>query len=148
MNNPVTDEERSRIIVMLRDEKMSQNATAKAVGRGASTVSRIAKEEGIEAYAKPKKAEKARLAYGEDRRLELIGKGFEKADTLLEVLQDAGEFQKWTVALGTLVDKARLESGEATSRDERHNHNHPNDLDVYFKELDAAREGNATADTE
>lgn len=118
MANPVTVEERARIVTMLRDDEMSQNATAKAVGRGASTVSRIAKEEGIEAYAKPKKAEEARLAYGEDRRLELIGKGFEKAGALLEALQDAGEFRSWTIGFGTLVDKARLETGKATSRTE------------------------------
>lgn len=148
MAGPVTDEERSRIVALLKEDK-SQGATAREVGRHVSTVNRIAKAEGIESnVAEPKKATSMRLAYSEERRLELIGKGFEKADTLLAALQDAGEFQKWTVALGTLVDKARLESGEATSRDERHNHNHPNDLDVYFKELDAAREGNATADTE
>lgn len=148
MANPVTVEERSRIIAMLREGK-SQNATAKEVGRDPKTVNRIAKSENIESHiAAPKKANEARKAYAEERRLNLIGKGFEKADALLNSLQDAGEFQKWTVALGTLIDKARLESGEATSRDERHNHNHPNDLDAYFKELDAAREGNATADTE
>ena len=90
---------------------------------------RIANEEGIPSksrnIAATKKANEARKAYAEDRRLELIGKGFDKAQELLAGIADAAELQKWSVALGTLVDKARLETGEATSRGES-THRHKN----------------------
>lgn len=122
-------DERSRIVAQLREHDGNRNHVAKLCGRHASTVGRIANEEGIESksrnIAATKKANEARKAYSEDRRLELIGKGFDKAGDLLERIEDAQELQKWSVALGTLVDKARLETGEATSRGES-THRHKN----------------------
>lgn len=139
MAKPVTDEEHGRIVALLRDGK-SQGETSRITGRHVSTVNRIAKAVGIKSnVAEPKKATEARKAYAEVRRLELIGKGFEKADELLAKLHDAGEFQKWTVGLGTLVDKARLETGEVTDRREQRSHNASRDLEDYFKDLDTYR---------
>lgn len=137
------EKERQHIVDLLRDHDGNRNKVAGLVGRHASTVGRIAKEAGIESksrnIAATKKANEARSAYAEERRLELIGKGFKKADELLKEIVSAGEFQKWTVGLGTLVDKARLETGEVTDRSERHNHNHRS-LESYFAELDRYRE--------
>lgn len=121
----LTNEERQQIVEHLMAGK-SQGWTARQVGRHVSTVNRIAKAEGIESnVADTKKATEANRAYAEGRRLELIGKGFDKAQDLLATIADASELQKWSVALGTLVDKARLETGEATSRGES-THKHKN----------------------
>lgn len=118
MPAPIGDKERHKIAAALRSGG-KRNEVARDFKRSAGAISKIAKEEGIEFdRSHTKKATEARLAYGEDRRLELIGKGFEKASALLEALQDAGEFRNWTIGFGTLVDKARLETGKATSRTE------------------------------
>jgi transposase-like protein len=117
--NRVTDKERQRV-AELHAEGKGRNAIAREIGRSAGTVSSVAAQLGISFdRSAAKKATDARLAYAEERRLEIIGKGFDKADAMLEGIQDAADLQKWTVALGTLVDKARLETGEATSREER-----------------------------
>lgn len=114
----LAEAERERIVASLKEGK-SQGQTARDAGRHVSTVNRIAKAEGIESnVAEVKKVTEARKAYAEERRLELIGRGFDKASTLLEAIADSSEFQKWTVGFGTLIDKARLETGEATSRTE------------------------------
>lgn len=141
MANPVSPEERGRIVALLKSGK-SQNGVAKEVGRSPSVVNRIAREEGIENIRVPKKATEARKAYAEERRLEIIGKGFEKADVLLAALTDAREFQAWTIGLGTLVDKARLEMGEATSREERLNGDvREKRFSNLFSQIDAYRTG-------
>jgi hypothetical protein len=118
MTQPLTDKERQKIIRLLKSGE-SQGQTARKVGRSKMTISRIAKAEGIQSDVTAiKKAEAHRLAYGLERRLGLVGKGLDKAEALLEGIEDAAELQKWSVALGTLVDKARLETGQATSRGE------------------------------
>jgi Helix-turn-helix domain len=115
----VTPHERENIASLLKEHGGNRHKVAKICGRSKDTVARIAREAGIESdVRKVKKAAEVRLAYAEERRLEIIGKGFDKADALLKKIKDAGELQKWSVALGTLVDKARLETGEATSRSE------------------------------
>ena len=144
----LTSEEREQIVSYLKDGK-SQNWTAKKVKRSPGTVGNVARAEGIPALdiQTPKKANEARSAFAEERRLTIIGKGFDKADELLSRIKDAGEFQKWTVGLGTLVDKARLEMGEATSRNESHSYDHSEDLEGYFAELDTFRAEDGEADT-
>ena len=119
MPNPVTEKERERIVSLLKEHNGNRNKVAKECGRAPGTIQTIANQEGIpSAYSAPKKAVEARVAYAEERRLEIIGMGFDKSKELLTQIKDAGEFQKWTVGLGTLVDKARLETGEATNRTE------------------------------
>lgn len=113
----VLDDERMRIVEMLRGG-MSQTRAAKESGRSSGLVNKIAREEGIVSIHNVKKANDAREAYAEERRLEIIGKGFDKADDILAALKEPRDFQAWTVGFGTLIDKARLESGEATSRHE------------------------------
>ena len=122
MANPLTDKERQKIVTLLREHEGNRYAVAKEVGRHPSTVGRVAREEGIESksrnVAATKKATEARRAYAEERRLEIIGQGFDVAEKLLKACKDAGEFQKWSVGFGTLIDKARLETGKATARNE------------------------------
>lgn len=122
----LTEAERQRIAALLADGK-SQGAVSRELGRSRAVVNKIARESGVTNTVTnvrdTKKATEARSAYAEERRLELIGRGFDKADELLAKITDAGELQKWTVALGTMVDKARLETGEATNRSEsKHQH--------------------------
>jgi transposase-like protein len=115
----VSDEEREKIVAFLKVPN-SIGKTALEFKRSKRTISRIAHQEGAQVNVyQTKKATEARLAYAEERRLEIIGKGFDKANELLEKIADAGELQKWSIALGTLVDKARLETGEATTRSEQ-----------------------------
>ncbi len=115
----VTDKERADIALLLREHNGNQSKVARLSGRSQPTVRLIAIETGISSInCAPKKANDARVAYAEDRRLEIIGKGFDKANDLLKGITDAAELQKWSVALGTLVDKARLETGQATDRTE------------------------------
>jgi phosphoglycolate phosphatase-like HAD superfamily hydrolase len=114
----VSEEERETLR-RLHAEGKGRNEIARQLGRSAGTVTNIASELGLSFdRSATKKASEARAAYAEERRLELIGKGFDKADDMLAAIADAGEFQKWSVALGTLVDKARLETGQATNRSE------------------------------
>ena len=139
MPNPVTKKERERIVSLLKEYNGNRNKVAKECGRAPGTIQAIANQEGIpSAYSAPKKAVEARVAYAEERRLEIIGMGFDKSKELLAQIKDAGEFQKWTVGLGTLVDKARLETGEVTNRNE--NRNTSNSLEDEFKKLDAKLE--------
>lgn len=116
----VEPKERKRIVALLKEHDGNRSKVAKLCGRSKGLISKIATQEGIESVNvhTTKKATEAHAAYAEERRLELIGKGFKKADELLKSIKDSGEFQKWTVGLGTLVDKARLETGEATHRGE------------------------------
>ncbi len=119
MADKLTDSERRRIEALL-SEGLSVGAAARETGRHKSTVSRVGKAAGIEGnVAATKKANEARGSYAEARRLEIIGKAFDKAEDLLVGIDEAGDLQKWSVAFGTLVDKARLETGEATDRSER-----------------------------
>jgi len=114
----VTDKERAEIVAYLEDEK-SHGWISGEVGRSKDTIRRIANASGLNRSSESvKKAGAMQSAYAEARRLEIIGKGFDKANDLLENITDASELQKWSVALGTLVDKARLETGQATDRTE------------------------------
>ncbi len=135
----VTDKEHARIVGYLKDEK-SHGWIANEVGRSKDTVRRIANESGLNRSSESvKKAGAMQSAYAEARRLELIGKGFDKANDLLKGITDAAELQKWSVALGTLVDKARLETGQATDRTESVDPERRKRLHGTLDELDALR---------
>lgn len=119
MADRITEEERDRIIAYLKSGK-SQGWIAGKVGRNKSTVSRIAKVQGIDSnVAATKKATDAKRDYSRVERLKLLNEGFDKARELLGHISEVKDLQAWTVATGTLVDKRRLEDGEATSREEK-----------------------------
>lgn len=111
-------EERERIVALLREGK-SQTATAREAGRSPGLVNKIAREEGIVNIHAPKKANEARRDYAKDERVSLLNEGFEKARALLSAEAfGTSALKDWSVAVGTLIDKRRLEDGEATERKE------------------------------
>lgn len=106
------------ILEALRDGA-SQNAVARRLKCSPSTVNRVAKANGLE-YSAPKNTAECRRDYAQAERIELLNKGFAKAEEMLPTLKTAGWLQSWTIALGILIDKRRLEDGEATQRMEVH----------------------------
>lgn len=118
MAKPLTEDERAAIIAALQAGE-SLYGVAKRTGRGIATVSAVAKAAGIESERSiTKKATEVHQDYALAGRLDLLNQGFEKAASLLASITDATEFQRWTVGVGTLIDKRRLEDGDVTSRTE------------------------------
>ena len=133
-----SDQERQaavdRAAALMADEGLSQNRACAAVGEdlGVSgrTIGLWAADLGIrlgqvsQETAKSRAAQVAREALAAQRdyvqveRLALLNEGFEKARALLQKITTPQELQQWSVATGTLIDKRRLEDGEATSRSE------------------------------
>lgn len=107
---------RDRIVELLH-EGHGCNAIARQVGCSPGSVTTIAASVGVTfGRSNTKKANEARRDYGQVERLALLNRGFEKAGELLDVIATPSHFQTWSVALATLIDKRRLEDGEATSR--------------------------------
>lgn len=95
----------------------SQNAVARRLGCSAGSVNRIAKLNGLE-YSSPKHAAECRRDYAAAERLELLNQGFDKARELLPAIKSPQWLQAWSISMGILIDKRRLEDGEATARTE------------------------------
>lgn len=97
----------------------SINSVAKRFNRGVATVTRAARSANVASeYSAPKRAIEARRDYDLAARLELLNEGFKKAANLLASIADPADLQRWTVAVGVLIDKRRLEDGDVTSRTE------------------------------
>lgn len=115
----VSDIERRKIIRYLEQDN-SQGWIARKIGRSKQTISRIARDAGFDSdVSSTEKATRASRDYDLAARLEIVNEGFDKARYLLEGISDPRELQSWTVAIGTLIDKRRLEDGQATDRTER-----------------------------
>lgn len=128
---------------------VSVGETAKRHKRSKGAVSKIAQQHGIVfERSNTKKASQAKRDYALAERIELLNDGFDKARELLAGITEVKDLQAWMISVGTGIDKRRLEDGEATSRDERHNHDHKAELDSYFKDLDVYRRTHSTADTD
>lgn len=116
--NGVSSEERARIVSYLNDGK-SQGWVAKEEKRSKSTISEIANKAGISTErSATKKASEAHRDYAQAERLLLLNEGFDKARDVLKHIGLADDLKDWSVAVGTLIDKRRLEDGKATSRHE------------------------------
>ena len=116
MASKLTDKERRRVIDLLQEHGGNQYKVAKICGRNRSTVSRIAKAGGIASnVAVTKKATEAHEAFSEAERRQIVVDGLVKARKILTGITDAAELQKWSVAVGTLVDKDLLLSGKPTN---------------------------------
>lgn len=127
------DDERQRIIDLLQEHGGNQYKVAQMVGRNRSTVNRVAKAEGIESnVAATKKATEAHAVFGQAERRKIVVEGLEKARVMLSGISEAGELQKWSVAVGTLVDKDLLLDGKPTSINE----NRKGDIRDVFADLD------------
>lgn len=112
----ISPERRAEIVSALRSG-MPQNQAAKRFGVGVATVNRIAHSENLE-YSAPQNANLARVDYAQANRLQLLNAGFDKAQEMLDQIRDPHQLQQWSVAIAVLIDKRRLEDGEATSRSE------------------------------
>lgn len=119
MPNPVTADEREKIVMLLKEHGGNRNKVARECGRSPSTVQGIAEAHNIPPNIRaPKNANQARRDYAQAERLELLNEGFDKARDVLKGIGLADDLKDWSVAVGTLIDKRRLEDGEATSRSE------------------------------
>ena len=113
---PIPPELRARIVEALRGG-MSQNRAAKTHGVSVGLVNKIAQAEGCE-YSRPKHAAEALRDYCQAERLSLLNRMFEKAGDLIASIESPQALQQLAVATAVLIDKRRLEDGEATSRAE------------------------------
>lgn len=116
---PVTPSERRRILRALREGK-SQNAVAREFGRAPVTVCRIAKKAGL-SYSPPKNANEARHDYAQAERLKFLNAIFDKATELLANVTQPDDLRSIAITAGILIDKRRLEDGEATTVTESRN---------------------------
>jgi hypothetical protein len=95
----------------------SQNGVARRLGCSPGTVNKVARLNGLE-YSRPKHAAEARRDYSAAERLELLNQGFEKARELLPSIKSPQWLQAWSISMGILIDKRRLEDGDVTARTE------------------------------
>jgi len=98
----------------------SQNSVSRRLGVSVGSVNRIAKLNGLEPYSGPKNLAPEAAEYSLARRVALIDKVFAKAESMLDTATTPHKLQALAIALGILIDKRRLEDGEATSRTEIH----------------------------
>lgn len=116
----VSDDERAQIEAALRDGQTG-GQTARRFGRSISTIVGIAQRAGIALdQSATRKAVAAKRDYNQAERLLLLNRFFQKAGTMLPLTESTLSFQQLTTALAILIDKRRLEDGEATSRSEVH----------------------------
>lgn len=111
---PLSDDERDGILADLR-AGMKPAEVAKKWRRSERTVHRLGAAAGLGGVAR-KKADQARRDWALAERVGLLNKGFEKAEELLGKVATPHGFQAWAVAVGILIDKRRLEDGDATER--------------------------------
>jgi IS30 family transposase len=114
MSQPVTKEEEKKIIEALNKGK-SINKVAKELKRSSATISKYARKNNINIeYVVSKKAHEANSYYSKVNRMNLLRKGFEKAEELLTNAVEYRDFKDWSMAVAILIDKQRLEEGEPT----------------------------------
>ena len=113
---PVSEEERNRIVEALRAGR-SVHSIAKEFGRAKGTVSRIAREEGIEFNVQQtKNAAAARSQFAKEGRIQLIEAGLRKALEMLPHLRKPLELQQWWMAVAVGLDKRRQEDDDGSQR--------------------------------
>lgn len=100
----------------------SQNAVARRLGYSPSTVNHIARSNGIRSHSEkkvsPEEAETAAALadYCLERRVALLNKVFDQAEQMVPTATTPHKLQALAIAIGILIDKRRLEDGEATGR--------------------------------
>lgn len=104
-------------------EGESQNGVARRLGCSAGSVNRIAKLNGLECHSRKNQEAEAEVSaaladYSIERRMALLNKVFAKAEAMVETATTPHKLQALCIAMGILIDKRRLEDGEATSRTE------------------------------
>jgi len=116
----VSDDERAAIESSLRDGQ-SLSSIAQQFSRSKGTIFNIARQAGITLErSATNKATAARVDYSQAERLILLNELFDKARAMADSIDKPLELQQLTTAVAILIDKRRLEDGEATSRSEIH----------------------------
>lgn len=155
-----TEEQRDAAVELLRNPKLSLRAINKQTGIPTGTLSRWAKDamvhrpvqktglEGMEARAKRLKARRDRVGEQVLRKAEDILKRMDMphvqvltkdGDALGLPMAAAKDVRDYAVAFGILLDKFRLEMGEATSVTEERHASPRERLKARVDELEAKR---------
>ena len=117
MRKKVSDEDKTTIVAALTAGK-SQHSIAKEFGIGKATVYRIARHlPGVDRTTLIKATE-ARQDYAQAARLAALNDAFDKVRQAWHVVQKPLEMQQLAMAMAILIDKRRLEEGEAMNRSE------------------------------
>lgn len=138
----VPDDERGLIATALLSGDSVQ-AVARRFNRGKATVHRIATAEQIprsaEKVAQTAAASAAHRDYTQPARLDAINTIFDRVLELVAETSKASEVKDLAMAAAILIDKRRLEEGEATSRTET------NQTDAHQRLLERVRQIKASA---
>jgi transposase len=108
----ISDKLKQEVIDYLKEPKASQGKAAKKFGIGVGTVNRISQEhpEGSRLeYSKTKNAVSAHKAYAKEDRLELLRKITKEVEDAIKAGLSPNDLKNLTIAVGTLLDKYRLE---------------------------------------
>ena len=113
MGRPITDNERETILGLL-SQGHSHNEVGRRTGRSQTAVSDLARTHGIDPVNHMPKAQAAAREYNKLERANLSNLAFDRVQAL--ITRDditARDMKDLVTALAILVDKRRLEDGEA-----------------------------------
>lgn len=150
----VGDEERERIVSLLKEHGGNQNKVAKLCGRPQRTVGRIANGAGIKSLkTAPKKALATKAALQDIDRMEIIGLGLHTGAELLRGYQNRDAsieniraYKDLMTGLAIGIDKHRLETGQVTNRTESRKGDEFS-LEDEFSRLDASLEAQGSEES-
>jgi len=113
----IPEEVEKKIVEAIKEGKKTYQEIANEFNVAKSTVSAVAKRNNIQREQfVTKKAVEAKKKWDKQRRLELLGKFFDKCNVMLFQIEEPRELKDLMTALGIAIDKARLEEGEPTER--------------------------------
>lgn len=113
----IPEEVEKKIVEAIKEGKKTYQEIANEFNVAKSTVSAVAKRNNIQREQfVTKKAVEAKKKWDKQRRLELLGKFFDKCNVMLFQIEEPRELKDLITALGIAIDKARLEEGEPTER--------------------------------
>jgi cobalamin biosynthesis Mg chelatase CobN len=114
----VTRSQYDKVCELLR-EGGSYYGIGKQLSMNPNTVRMIAQKAGLDrSDVRMTEAIKAKQVYTKERRLEIADRAFELLDQMLGEVGSPKDMQAWVSAFSQMVDKHRLEDGEATARTE------------------------------
>ena len=113
----ISEEVEKKIIEALKEGKKTYQEIADKFSVSKSSVHRIAARNNVKLErSQTKKAIEQKIKWCKKRRLELLGKFFDKCNVMLSQIEEPRELKDLMTALGIAIDKARLEEGEPTER--------------------------------
>ena len=136
MGKAITDSERETILGLL-SQGHSHNEVARRTGKSQAAVSDLARKHSIEPVNQMPKAQAAAREYNKLERANLLNLAFDRVKAL--ITRDdttARDMKDLVTALAILVDKRRLEDGEAGKISEQRTSSDRLDLGKEFRKLD------------